>query len=228
METVWTQVDDYFTSRLVASDDALDAALADSAAGGLPAINVTPTQGKLLHLLALLRGARRILEIGTLGGYSTIWMARALPAGGELVTLEIDAKHAAVAERNLARAGVADRVRVLVAPATKSLADLAARGAEPFDLVFIDADKVNSAVYFTAALQLSHEGTLIVVDNVVRKGDVVSGSSADVRGIRDLTELLASDDRVSSTAVQTVGSKGYDGFILTLVVRSPTEQRGGG
>jgi predicted O-methyltransferase YrrM len=219
MEPIWNEVDEYFTQHLAPSDDVLEAALAASTAAGLPAINVTPTQGKLLHLLARIRGSRRILEIGTLGGYSTIWLGRALPPDGQLISLEIDPAHAAVARLNLERAGLGRRVQILVASAAASLATLSAERAEPFDLVFIDADKASGASYFQAALALARVGTLIVVDNVVRKGAILDGAStdADVRGIRQLTELLAGDDRVSATAIQTVGSKGYDGFILALV-----------
>jgi predicted O-methyltransferase YrrM len=219
MNTTWTDVDDYFAGQLVPADDVLDAALADSAAAGLRPISVTAPQGKLLHLLARMIGARRILEIGTLGGYSTIWMGRALPPDGRLVTLEIDPACAAVAQRNLARAGLADRVEVMLAPAAESLRRLAADGAAPFDLVFVDADKASSDRYFLAALELSHAGSVIVVDNVVRDGAVVDAAStdADIQGIRRLMALLAREPRVDATAVQTVGSKGYDGFLLARV-----------
>ena len=219
MERLWEEVDDYFTQYLAPPDDALSEAQAASAAAGLPPISVTPTQGKLLHLLARMIGARRILEIGTLGGYSTIWMARALPPDGCLVTLEINAAYATLAQRNLARAGLGDRVQVLVAPAAESLRNLAEQRAEPFDLVFIDADKASGDQYFLASLALSHQGTVIVVDNVVRKGAVVDAATtdADLLGIRRLTELLARERRVSATVVQTVGAKGYDGFILARV-----------
>ena len=219
MESLWASVDEYFGQHLLPPDDVLNEALIASTKAGLPAINVTPAQGKFLYLLARIRGARRILEVGTLGGYSTIWLARALPAGGRLITLEIDAAHAAVAEENLLRAGLSDRVQILVAPASESLAKLSAEHAEAFDLVFIDADKVSSAPYFQAALGLSRVGTLIVVDNVVRKGEVIDGATPDVnvQGIRRLTELLAHEPRITATAIQTVGSKGYDGCILALV-----------
>jgi predicted O-methyltransferase YrrM len=219
MEPLWDKVDEYFAQRLAPPDDVLREALAASAAAGLPPISVTATQGKLLQLLARLCGARRILEIGTLGGYSAIWMARALPPEGQLITLEIDPAHAEVARRNLARVGLSDRVQVWVAPAAASLAKLSADHVEPFDLVFIDADKASSDVYFLAALDLSRSGTVIVVDNVVRKGDVIDSESTDVNvlGIRRLTELLSREPRVSATAIQTVGSKGYDGFVVALV-----------
>ena len=219
MEKIWNDVDAYFEERFVPSDDALTMALVDSAAAGLPAISVTASQGKLLQLLAGICHARRILEIGTLGGYSAIWMVRALPPDGSLISLEIDPGHAEVARRNLERALVADRVQIMVAPAVDSLARLAADHVDPFDLVFIDADKVNSDVYFRAALGLSHVGTVLVVDNVVRRGEVIDAQSADgnIQGIRRFTELLASEPRVSATAIQTVGSKGYDGLVLAVV-----------
>ena len=219
MEEIWSQVDDYFTQHLSLTDEPLDAALKDSAAAGLPAINVTPALGRFLAHLTQLRRARRILEIGTLGGYSTIWMARALPANGTLITLEIDPRAAAVAKRNLERAGVANRVNVVIGRAAESLSRLIADRVEPFDLVFIDADKQNSTVYFEATLELSHPGTVIIVDNVVREGAIIDEFSTDtnVLGMRQLTEWLATQPRVSATAIQTVGSKGYDGFIMALV-----------
>ncbi len=221
METLWTQVDAYLAQHLTPSDAALDDALATSAAAGLPPINVTATQGKLLQLLAQIHRARRILELGTLGGYSTIWLGRALPADGELLTLEIDPTHAAVARHNVDRAGLGDRVQVVLGPASETLAKLAADGVEPFDFVFIDADKANIDAYFEASLALSRAGTVIVVDNVVRKGQVVDADSddANVRGVRRLIERLSRESRVSSTAVQTVGGKGYDGFILSVVTK---------
>jgi predicted O-methyltransferase YrrM len=219
MDATWTNVDDYFASQLTPADDVLTAALADSAAAGLRPISVTAPQGKLLHLFARMIHARRILEIGTLGGYSTIWLARALPADGKLVTLEIDPAAAAVARRNLARAGLADRVELMLAPASESLRELAADGAEPFDLVFIDADKASSDRYFLAALDLCRVGSIIVVDNVVRDGAVADAESTDpdILGIRRLIDLLPRERRVEATAVQTVGSKGYDGFLLARV-----------
>jgi predicted O-methyltransferase YrrM len=221
LEPLWAQVDDYLAQHLAPSDAALDNALETSAAAGLPAISVTATQGKLLQLLAQMQGARRILELGTLGGYSTIWMGRALPPDGELTTLEIDPTHAAVARHNIDRAGLADRVHVVLGPASETLAKLAADRVEPFDLVFIDADKANIDAYFEASLPLSRPGTVIVVDNVVRKGNVVDAESEDanVRGVRRLIDKLSGDSRVSSTAVQTVGAKGYDGFILSIVAK---------
>ena len=219
METEkWDKVDEYFTQHLSLSDDALDAALKDSADAGLPPISVTATQGKFLALIAQLCGARRILEIGTLGGYSTIWMARALPADGELITLEIDPGAAAVAKRNLERAGVAGRTRIIIGPAVESLVQLT-REKERFDLVFIDADKQNTTLYFEAALSLSHPGTVIIVDNVVREGAIVDEASTDtnVLGMRRLITYLSHESPVSATAIQTVGSKGYDGFVMALV-----------
>ena len=220
MESLWGQVDDYLAQHLAPADDALNEALATSTAAGLPAINVTATQGKLLQLLAHIRGARRILELGTLGGYSTIWLGRALPPDGQLFTLEIDPAHAAVARHNIDRAGLSDRVSVVLGPASETLAKLAEDGVEPFDFVFIDADKANIDAYFLAALRVSRVGTVIVADNVVRKGAVVDAASEDasVHGVRRLFELLAREGRVSSTGVQTVGGKGYDGFILAVVV----------
>jgi predicted O-methyltransferase YrrM len=219
MDSTWQAVDDYFERHLALSESALVAALADSSAAGLPAINVTPALGRLLALLAQATGARRILEVGTLGGYSTIWMARALPADGLLVTLELNQHHAAVAQRNIERAGVADRVKIVVAPASDTLRSMIADDAEPFDLVFIDADKERSLEYFEAALALSHPGTLIIVDNVVRNGAVVDAAATDpmVLGIQRLVDRLAGESRVSATAIQTVGGKGYDGFLLARV-----------
>jgi predicted O-methyltransferase YrrM len=218
-QTLWTAVDDYIVASLSPSDPALDQALADSQAAGLPAINVAPNQGKLLQLMARMIGARRILEVGTLGGYSTIWLARALPKDGQLISLEYNAAHAEVARANLARAGLSDITEVRVGPALDSLPVLAAEGQEPFDLVFIDADKQNNPGYFTWALKLTRPGGVIIVDNVVRGGAVVEADSRDpnVLGIRRMYELIAAEPRVSATAVQTVGSKGHDGFAIALV-----------
>ena len=216
----WTEVDHYFVERLMPADAVLDAALKANEAGGLPSIDVSPLQGKFLHLLALTKGARRILEIGTLGGYSTIWLARALPAGGHMVTLELDPKHAQVARTNLERAGVSDRVEIRVGPAAQSLAQLHAEGADPFDLIFLDADKPSNPAYLQWALKLAHRGSLIVVDNVVREGKIVDPEStaSDVQGTRALFDLLAAEPRLASTAIQTVGSKGHDGFAMAVVV----------
>ena len=215
----WTEVDRYITDLLVAPDPALDAALAASAAAGLPPIAVAPNQGKLLHLLARMQGARRILEIGTLGGYSTIWLARALPPGGRLVTLEADPKHAEVARANIARAGLAASVELRLGRAAETLPRIAAEGLDPFDLIFVDADKPGTADYFAWALKLSRRGSVIIVDNVVRQGAVTDAGSADaaVQGIRRFNAVLAAERRVSATELQTVGCKGHDGFALALV-----------
>jgi predicted O-methyltransferase YrrM len=217
----WTAVDAYITSLLVKPDAALDAALEASVVAGLPQINVAPNQGKFLHLLARIRNARTILEIGTLGGYSTIWLARALPPGGKLVTLEIDPKHADVARANIARAGVADKVDIRVGRALDTLPQLKAEGAGPFDFIFIDADKPSNADYFAWALTLSRVGSVIVVDNVVRNGGVIDAASTDpmIQGVRRVNDLMAAEPRVSATAVQTVGIKGYDGFAIALVIK---------
>ncbi|WP_030901324.1 O-methyltransferase [Streptomyces sp. NRRL F-5126] len=216
----WTAVDDYFTEHLVGEDEALRAALDASAKAGMPPINVAPNQGKLLQLIAQLHGARRILEIGTLGGYSTIWLARALPEGGRLVTLEADPLHADVARGNLAHAGLADRTEVRPGPALDTLAALHEEGAEPFDLVFIDADKPNNPRYLEWVLKLTRRGSVIIGDNVARGGAVADADSADpsVRGIRAFVELAGDDPRLSATAVQTVGTKGHDGFLLARVI----------
>ena len=217
---VWDDVDEYFSSQLSPDDEILLAALRDSEAAGLPAISVTATQGKLLQLLAQIQGARNILEIGTLGGYSTIWMARALPSDGRLISLEYSAKYAEVASRNIARAGLDKVVEVRVGPALESLPKLADENPAPFDLVFIDADKANNPHYVEWALRLTSTGSLIVVDNVVRGGRVVETDSdaPDVRGTRAAIELIGSHPRLSGTAIQTVGSKGYDGFALARVL----------
>jgi predicted O-methyltransferase YrrM len=202
----------------VHADPALDEALAASAAAGLPAINVSPVQGKLLHLLARAIGARNVLEIGTLGGYSTIWLARALPDGGRVISLEADPRHAEVARANIVRAGLDNRVEVRLGMALDLLPGLAER-TEPFDFVFIDADKPNNAAYFDWALRLSRVGSIIVVDNVVRGGDVIAAASESptAQGMHRFLERLAAEPRVSATAIQTVGSKGYDGFAIALV-----------
>ncbi len=215
----WTTVDRYFTDLLVPQDTALIAALVASEAAGLPAHNVSPAQGKFLHLLARMQGARTILEIGTLGGYSAIWLARALPRGGRLVTLESDAKHAMVAQVNLARAGLAEMVEVRTGQAADTLQRLAAEDAGPFDLIFIDADKPGNPEYLEWSLELSRTGTVIVADNVVRNGDVADASSEDpnVVGVRRFTELVAAESRLTATAIQTVGIKGYDGFAIAIV-----------
>ncbi len=215
----WTAVERYITDLLVPPDPALDEALQACAAAGLPPHNVSPNQGKLLLLLARIQGARAILEIGTLGGYSTIWLARALPADGCMVTLEVDPKHAEIARGNIALAGLSNVVELRLGRALDILPQLAAEGRDPFDLIFIDADKPNNPDYFTWALKLCHPGSLIIVDNVVRDGAVVDAASGDpsVQAVRRFNELLAADPRVSATAIQTVGSKGYDGFAIALV-----------
>jgi predicted O-methyltransferase YrrM len=215
----WTAVDELLTDRLVPPDAASSAALTESAAAGLPDISVTATQGKLLMLLGQLVRAERVLEVGTLGGYSTIWLARGLAPGGRVTSLEIDAGYAQVARRNLDRAGLADRVEVRVGPALESLAELVAESAGSYDLVFVDADKRSTPAYVERALQLTRPGSVIVVDNVVRGGQVLDAKSEDpdVRGIRDLLTLVGQDPRLDATALQTVGAKGYDGFLLALV-----------
>jgi predicted O-methyltransferase YrrM len=215
----WTDVDEYLTDLLIPSDPALEAAIEDSDAAGLPAISVTPTQGKLLWLFARLIGAHKILELGTLGAYSTIWLARALPESGRLITVEASPEHAKVATANLQRAGLSDRVQLRVGRGLDQLPILASEGVGPFDLIFIDADKVNTADYFVWALRLSRPGTLIITDNVIRKGAVADAESKDanVAGMRRFFEVLAKEKGVSATAIQTVGSKGYDGFALAIV-----------
>ncbi|MFE6359484.1 O-methyltransferase [Streptomyces sp. NPDC057806] len=217
---LWDAVDDYFTAHLSPDDEALRAAVRDSEAAELPSVAVTAPQGKFLHLLALTQGARTILEIGTLGGYSTIWLARALPADGRLVSLEYSPKHAEVACRNIARAGLEKVVDVRVGAALDSLPQLADENPAPFDLVFIDADKANNAHYVEWALRLTSAGSLIIVDNVVRGGRIAEAdsSAADVRGARAAVELIGGHPRLSGTAIQTVGGKGYDGFLLARVL----------
>jgi predicted O-methyltransferase YrrM len=223
----WTAVDGYIAEHLLPADAELDAAVADSAAAGLPPISVTPTQGKLLQLLARMQGARSILELGTLGGYSTIWLARALAPGGRLLTLEAEPRYAEIARANIARAGLAELVELRVGPALQTLPKLHAEGAGPFDLIFIDADKQNYPGYFEWALRLSRPGTLIVGDNVVRDGAILDPAAYDsehgdelIKGVRRFYELAGAQVRegsVSATAIQTVGAKGYDGFALVLV-----------
>ncbi|MFG2885827.1 O-methyltransferase [Streptomyces sp. NPDC048297] len=217
---LWDDVDFYFSSHLAPDDEALQAALRDGEAAGLPHISVTAAQGKFLRLLAEIQGARNILEIGTLAGYSTIWMARALPADGRMISLEYDPKHAEVATRNIARAGLDPIVEVRVGAALDSLPQLADENPAPFDLVFIDADKANNAHYVEWALRLTRTGSVIVVDNVVRGGRVADSASTDpdVLGTRAAIELIASHPRLSGTAMQTVGSKGYDGFAIARVL----------
>ncbi|WP_419809497.1 O-methyltransferase [Sphingomonas sp.] len=211
----WAEVDGYIADRLLGTDETQAATLAANAAGGLPDIDVSPAQGRMLHLLARMAGARRILEVGTLGGYSTIELARALPAVGRLVSLEIDPHHAAVARGNIARAGIADRVEVLVGPAAETLATLDG----PFDFFFIDADKPSNVTYLREALRLARPGATIVVDNVIREGRVLDASSDDSRvvGTRALFNAIAAEPRLTATAVQTVGVKKWDGFVLAIV-----------
>jgi predicted O-methyltransferase YrrM len=218
-EALWTAVDAYLADHLIPNDDALEAALRESEAAGLPAIQVTPLQGRMLQIFARMVGARRILEIGTLGGYSTIWLARALPQGGRLITLEAAAKHAAVARKNLKRAGVTDCVELREGPALESLPKLEAQDAGPFDFIFVDADKEHNADYLDWALRLAHPGTVIVTDNVIREGDVLDKKSKDpaIKGTRRLFETLAKEPRVTATAIQTVSEKKYDGFALLIV-----------
>jgi predicted O-methyltransferase YrrM len=218
-QQLWGEVDRYLIETLALSDPVLEAALAASDVAGLPEIAVSAPQGKLLQLLATIRGAKSILEIGTLGGYSTIWLARALPPGGRLITLEIELEHAEVARRNLEQAGLADRALIRLGPALETLPKLAAERAGPFDLVFIDADKPSNADYFAWALRLTRPGSLIIVDNVVRKGAIVDPVSADenVQGARRVLAAIAAEPRVTATAIQTVCGKGHDGFILAVV-----------
>ncbi|MGV9268497.1 O-methyltransferase [Kitasatospora sp. NPDC003701] len=218
-QQTWTAVDTYFNGLLVEEDAALLAAVADSEAAGLPPHQVAPNQGKLLALLARVHGARRVLEIGTLGGYSTIWLARALPEGGRVVTLEADERCAAVATRTIERAGLAAVVELRTGRALDTLPELEKEGGEPFDLVFIDADKPSNPAYLEWALRLTRPGSLIIGDNVVRDGAVTDGASTDprVQGVRRFTEQIAAHPRLTATAVQTVGEKGYDGFVLALV-----------
>jgi predicted O-methyltransferase YrrM len=221
---VWTAVDRYLQGLFVPPDEALDAALKASAEAGLPAIHISPNQGKLLWMLARMAQARSVLEIGTLGGYSTIWLARALPAEGSLITLEVDPKHAAVARANIERAGLAGRVEVRLGRALDLLPQIAAEGRGPFDLIFLDADKTANPEYFRWALKLTRRGSVILVDNVVRRAAVAdAATSADpaVRGTRRFLELAAAEPRVSAVAVQTVGVKGYDGFAIVLVTADP-------
>ncbi len=222
-QELWTAVDRYINGLLVPADPVLNAALEASTAAGLPSIQVSPPQGKLLHLLVRMGGARNILEIGTLGGYSTIWMARALPPGGHLITLEADAKHAGVARANFSRAGLAGMIELRLGPALGTIPQIAAEGRGPFDLVFIDANKDSMPEYFDWALKLSRRGSVIIADNVIRDGAVIDAASKDpdIQGVRRFNERLAAETRVSATEIQTVGSKGYDGFALALVTGDP-------
>ncbi len=218
-EELWAAVDTYICNLLVPADAMLTAGLKAAEAAGLPQIAVSATQGKLLYLLARLQGAHNILEIGTLGGYSTTWLARALPANGRLITLELDPKHAEVASKNLALAGQFEKVEIRVGKALDSLPKPVAESRGPFDLIFIDADKQNIPAYFEWALKLSRPGTLVIVDNIIRDGKVIDASSTDsnIQGVRRFNEMLAAEPRASATEIQTVGSKGYDGFALVIV-----------
>ncbi|MFC5529837.1 O-methyltransferase [Cohnella yongneupensis] len=215
----WSKVDAYITERLLSQDAVLDEVLAANKKAGLPAIDVSPNQGKLLHIWARMHGAKRILEIGTLGGYSTIWLARALPAGGRLITLELDPHHAQVARSNVALAGLDAVVEIRVGEALDQLAALEAEKQEAFDFIFIDADKPNNPGYLQWALRFSRPGTVIVCDNVVRDGEVINDQSVDARviGVKQTYDLLAQEPRITATAIQTVGSKGYDGFAIGIV-----------
>ena len=215
----WSDVDQFIAGRLLPADPVLDAILSANAAAGLPAIDVSPTQGKLLHLIARMIAARHILEIGTLGGYSTVWLARALPANGTIVTLEASPRHAEVARANIARAGLADRVDLRIGPALDTLPAIETEASAPFDLIFIDADKINSPSYLAWALRLSRPGTVIIADNVIRQGAVLEPDSHDpaVQGVRALYDMLATEHHLDATALQTVGAKGWDGLVIALV-----------
>ena len=221
MQEIWAEVDRYFGDQLAPIDPALDAALKANEKAGLPTIDVTWFLGRFLELLVRMSGARRVLEIGTLGGYSTIWLARALPDGGQIISLELNAHHAEVARANLRNAGLLDKVDLRVGRASESLADLDAGDAAPFDLIFIDADKSGYPEYLDWSLKLSRPGTVIVADNVVRDGKVIQADNADpdIQGVRRFTELVAAEPRLSATVLQTVGSKGYDGFAVAVVLR---------
>jgi predicted O-methyltransferase YrrM len=218
-QELWTSVDRYLVENLIPQDTALNEALQANIAGGLPTIDVAPNQGKLLHLLAKIQGSRRILEIGTLGGYSTIWLARALPSGGKLITLEAAPKHAEVAQANIARAGLSSLVELRLGPALDSLSQLHEEAASPFDLIFIDADKENIPNYLEWSLRLSRPGTIIIVDNVIRDGAVIDPHDSDprVQGVRRFFQMLSIDSRLDATSLQTVGSKGHDGFAIAIV-----------
>ncbi len=219
----WTAVDHYVTDLLLPQDPVLDEATQAATEAGLPAIAVSPPLGRMLNLLAKMQGAKNILELGTLGGYSTIWLARALPPSGRVITLELDAKHAAVAQANFVRAGLEKMIELRLGAASDTLPQLAAEKRGPFDLVFIDADKAGIPGYFQWALRLTRRGSVIIVDNVVRKGAVIDATSEDpaVQGVRRFNTLLAAEKGVSATTIQTVGSKGYDGFTLIYVERDP-------
>jgi len=218
-EALWGRVDEYIVDKLVQEDASLEAALAANAAAGLPAMDVSAAQGKFLHLMVRITGARRVLELGTLGGYSTIWMAKALPADGQLVTLEYDPGHATVARQNIDAAGVGDKVTIHVGAAVETLPLVAAQSPEPFDFIFIDADKPSNPIYLDWAIKLSRPGTVIILDNVIRDGKVLDPDSTDPRiiGTRAAYDLIGAHPRLQATALQTVGSKGWDGFAIMLV-----------
>jgi predicted O-methyltransferase YrrM len=224
---IWDNVDQYIANHLIRHDPILEKVLINNREAGLPAIDVSPTQGKLLNLLVRMHGSKRILEIGTLGGYSTIWMARALPPDGKLITLELDPHHAQVAESNLTLASVKNIVEVRVGEALVQLSQMKDEGIESFDFIFIDADKPNNPNYLQWALRFSHPGTVIIGDNVIREGEVINENNQDprVRGVREFYELLAKEERITATAIQTVGSKGYDGFAIGIVEESIERQR---
>jgi len=222
----WTEIDNFFSDALIPRDRVLESVLESSRAAGLPAINVSPNQGRLLEMLARILNAHSILEIGTLGAYSTIWLARGMQAGGRLITLEADPEHAAVARANIARAGLQNAVELRLGSASDTLPQISAERRGPFDLIFIDADKKNIPSYFEWALRLSRPGSVIVVDNVVRDGRVIDSKSddPDIQGVRRFIEMLGANATVSGTAIQTVGVKGYDGFAIVRVLL-PDEQR---
>jgi predicted O-methyltransferase YrrM len=222
-QELWTSVDRYLVENFIPQDPALNEALQANIAAGLPTIDVAPNQGKLLHLLARIQGSRRILEIGTLGGYSTIWLARALSPGGKLITLEAAPKHAEIAKANIARAGLSALVELRLGSALDSLAQLQKEAAQPFDLIFIDADKENIPKYLEWSLRLSRPGTIIIVDNVIRDGAVIDPNDSDprVQGVRRFFEMVAANPHLDATALQTVGTKGYDGFTLAVVKTTP-------
>jgi predicted O-methyltransferase YrrM len=218
-QKVWEAVDQYLDKMLIPPDSTLKDALATASKAKLPAIQVSSVQGKLLHLLVHIMGARNILEIGTLGGYSTIWMARALPEGGRIITLEADPRHAEVARKNFERSGVANKVELRLGKALDTLPQVAADGRGPFDMFFIDANKSNMPEYFEWSLKLARAGSVIIADNVVREGAVLDAKSkdADIQGVRRFLGMVGKERRVSGTALQTVGTKNYDGFALVLV-----------
>ena len=221
MQEIWAAVDRYFGDLLAPEDKEISRILDANREAGLPSIDVPALLGKFLELLVRISGARRVLEIGTLGGYSTIWLARALPAGGRVLTLEIDPHHAEIARKNLQSAGVADRVDVRVGPASETLRDLHQSASEPFDLIFIDADKKSLPEYLDWSLKLSHPGTVMVVDNVVRDGKVIDPNNPDpdIQGVRRMAEMMATEPRLCATAIPTVGARGYDGFAMAVVLR---------